>query len=161
MPPAASAGKNFISVIPRSSSATTSEVVETPGRNGTPEAFIASSRASVQPGLTRKRAPAATVSATCAGEITVPAPTTAPGTSEAIARIASRAAAVRSVTSIAGSPPATRARASGTASAASSRTTTGTTGARSSTEADTAAGAEEVMDSSCRENRTMRNERCV
>lgn len=59
MPPAACAGKNFISRTPRSSSATTSDVVDTPGRKGSPDARIAVSRASVQPGLTRNRAPAA------------------------------------------------------------------------------------------------------
>ncbi len=37
---------------------------------------MASSSAFVHPGLTRNRAPASTVSRTCSGEITVPAPTT-------------------------------------------------------------------------------------
>src|SRR3954447_4388553 len=58
----------------------------------------------------------------------VPAPTTASGTSAAMALIADGDAAVRSVTSIAGRPPAARARASGTAVSTSSMVRTGTTG---------------------------------
>ncbi len=56
-PPAACAGKNFMSRTPRSSSATTSDAVDTPGRYGTPAASIASSSEPVHPGLTRNRAP--------------------------------------------------------------------------------------------------------
>ncbi len=63
-----------------------------PAGTGTPDAVIASSSASVHPGLTRNRAPAATASSTPAGEITVPAPTTASGTSAAMARTQSSAA---------------------------------------------------------------------
>ncbi len=52
----------------------------------------------------RKRAPAATHSVTCVGVMTVPAPTTAPGTPSAIARMASSAHGVRRVTSMRGQP---------------------------------------------------------
>ncbi|BCK71600.1 hypothetical protein Srufu_055530 [Streptomyces libani subsp. rufus] len=145
MPPADSAGKNFISVTPSSSSVTTSETVETPGRNGTPESFIAPSSRGDQPGLTRKRAPATRADSTCPGESRVPAPITASGTSSATARIPSSAAGVRSVTSIAGSPPATSARASGTASAASCSTTTGMTAASPRTEGPAGAGEEAAL----------------
>src|SRR3954469_9542368 len=58
----------------------------------------------------------------------VPAPTTASGTSAAMALIAEGDAAVRSVTSMAGRPPAASARASGTAVSRSSMVRTGTTG---------------------------------
>ena len=54
----ASAGKSFACVIPRSSSATMSDAVAVPGRNGTPLACSASSSVGVAPGETRKRAPA-------------------------------------------------------------------------------------------------------
>lgn len=50
VPPAARAGKNFISRTPRSSSAITSDAVDTPGRNGTPDARRAASSVSVHPG---------------------------------------------------------------------------------------------------------------
>jgi hypothetical protein len=59
---------------------------------------------------------------------TVPAPTIAPGTCF-IARIASSAQGVRSVTSRTLRPPATNASASGTASSRLSITSTGMTGA--------------------------------
>src|SRR4029079_5682461 len=62
----------------------------------------------------------------------VPAPTRISGTSSAIARIASSAASVRRVSSIAGRPPATRARAMATPSSAEFATTTGSTGTTSS-----------------------------
>ena len=76
-----------------------------------------------------KRAPAFSAATNWPLLSTVPAPTIAPSTSPAIAAIASSAAPVRSVISITFSPPATSARASGTAAARSSMTTTGMTGA--------------------------------
>src|SRR4051794_37550879 len=60
----------------------------------------------------------------------VPAPTTPAGTSAAMPLMADGEAAVRSVTSIAGRPPAASARASGTAVSRSSMVRTGTTGPR-------------------------------
>ena len=65
---------------------------------------------------------------TSSGLITVPMPTMMSGTSAMIARAASSAAGVRSVISITFRPPASSARASGTASAARSIVTTGMTG---------------------------------
>jgi hypothetical protein len=83
----------------------------------------------VAPGETPNRAPAALAALTSAGVRRVPAPTTPPGT-WAMARITSRAAGVRRVTSSAGRPPLTSASARGRAWARSSITRTGMTGAR-------------------------------
>ena len=63
-PPTTSAGNSFAWVIPRSSSATMSDAVAVPGRNGTPLACSASSSVGVAPGETRNRAPAPSASAT-------------------------------------------------------------------------------------------------
>src|SRR5688572_24328512 len=133
-PPDASAGKNFSSVQPASSTASTSETVAVPGRNGSPVSAIAPSSDGVEPGDTRNCAPASRASFAWPGVTIVPAPTRISGTSAAIARIASSATGVRRVSSTTGSPPATRARATGTACAGSSTTTTGTTGTRESSE---------------------------
>ena len=130
-PPTTSAGKSFAWVIPRSSSATRSDAVAAPGRNGTPLACSASSSVGVAPGETRKRAPAAQRLGDLRGVVTVP------GADDRARRPRRRSArsprarrGVRSVTSIAGSPPRDqRAAASGTASSRSSITTTGMTGA--------------------------------
>ncbi len=70
-----------------------SDTVWIPGRNGRPASFTALANAGVQPGLTPKRAPAAIACFTCASSSTVPAPTTASGTSRAMAARASSAAA--------------------------------------------------------------------
>ena len=56
-PPTTSAGNSFAWVMPRSSSATMSDAVAVPGRNGTPLAWRPSSSVGVAPGETRKRAP--------------------------------------------------------------------------------------------------------
>ena len=113
-PPDASAGKNFISVKPASSTASTSETVAVPGRNGRPVSGHRRRAASgVVPGETRNCAPASSACFACPGVTTVPAPTRISGTSSAIARIASSATGVRRVSSITGRPPATSARASG------------------------------------------------
>ncbi len=103
--------------------------VAAPGRSGRPSSSQAAIRRSVAPGETPKVAPAAFAALTSAGVKSVPAPTMPPGTS-AMARIASSATGVRSVTSSAGRPPATSASARGRACARSSITSTGTTGAR-------------------------------
>src|SRR4051794_19604460 len=92
-----------------------------------PRSIAASVSGAVRPGLTMKRAPASMAASRSQGLSTVPAPTTAPST-RAIARITSRAAGVRRVTSRAVSPPSTRARAIGSAWLASSTTRTGITG---------------------------------
>ncbi len=99
-----------------------------PGRNGRPEPIAASRSAGVMPGETMNLAPASSAASTSAEVRAVPTPGMASGTSRAIAWIASSAAPVRSVISIARMPPATSAFASGTAWAASSITTTGITG---------------------------------
>ena len=80
------------------------------------------------PGLTRYFAPAFTAASISAGFVTVPTPTIAPGTFCDMSLIASIAAFVRKVTSMAASPPASKACASGTAFFASSMVKTGTTG---------------------------------
>ena len=59
-PPEASAGKNFISEKPASSTAIASETVAVPGRNGTPDHCISRSSPGVVPGETRNCAPAFT-----------------------------------------------------------------------------------------------------
>ena len=66
-PPTASAGNSFSARKPSSRSAIASDAVAQPGRNGTGAAAAASASAGVAPGLTRKRAPAATASSICAG----------------------------------------------------------------------------------------------
>src|SRR5204863_2514247 len=129
-PPDASAGKNFRTLNPRAESAIASDTVAQPGSAGTDASASAAASPAGVPGHTRYLAPAAIAAAISGTRVTVPTPTTHSGTSAAIARIASSAALVRSVTSITGSPPATRARASGTASAARSMVSTGMTGVR-------------------------------
>jgi hypothetical protein len=101
-----------------------------PGSSCTSPPETASSSWPVAPGETANFAPAATDLSNCASVSTVPTPTTASGTSSAMARIACSPAPVRNVTSITGSPPFTKARASGTACFTSSTTITGMTGAR-------------------------------
>src|SRR5712692_7860689 len=133
-PPHGSAGKNFSTLNPRSASAIASDTAAQPGNAGTDAAASASASAGVVPGLTRKRAPASTALPISAGLVTVPTPTTASGTSAAIAFTAASAAAVRSVTSSTGRPPAKSARASRTACAALSIVSTGMTGVRPSSE---------------------------
>ena len=114
-PPAASAGKNLTIGAPAVSACESSLAVAMPGTIGRP------------PGATPNAAPAATAARTCSGVRSVPAPTTASGTSALMRAIAPAAACVRNVTSRTGSPPFTSARASGTAFASSSITITGTT----------------------------------
>ena len=101
----------------------------TPGRNGIGASAAAFASAGDVPGLTRNFAPASTAAWICAGSTMVPAPTWAPGTLRAISAMASSAAGVRSVTSMAGRPPATSARACATPSATSRTVSTGITGA--------------------------------
>src|SRR6266540_5329520 len=105
-PPDGSAGKNFNTLNPRSASAIASETPAQPGSAGTGAAASASAKAAVLPGLTRKRVPASTALPISVGLVTVPTPTMACGTSEAIAFTAASAAAVRNVTSITARPPA-------------------------------------------------------
>ena len=129
-PPAGTAGKNLPCPNPRSMKTMTSDAVAAPGKGAAPLSSMASSTAGVEPGLTRNSALAWTDAATSAGVSIVPAPTTASGTSATMHVIDARAHLVRSVTSRTVRPPATRARASGTATASSSMTMTGITGAR-------------------------------
>jgi len=127
-PPDDSAGKNFSTLKPSSASVIASLTVAQPGSAGTGACASAVASGAGVPGLTRYLAPAATAAETSAGRSTVPAPTTQSATSAAIAHIASSATRVRNVTSITGRPPATGARASGTASAWRSMVSTGITG---------------------------------
>ena len=131
-PPEGSAGKNLSTSRPRSRSRMASVAVAAPGSIGSPASSAASRSRSVAPGETPKVAPASIAARTSCGVSSVPAPTRPPGT-RAISRIASSAAGVRSVTSRARSPPATRASAKGRACVASSTTSTGMTGARAQT----------------------------
>ena len=128
MPPLASAGKNLNRSSPRSSPRMMSAEVAIPGRNATLPAIAALARLSVSPGETMNSLPAASASSSACSLSTVPAPTIAPGTCF-ISRITANALAVRNVTSSTGNPPATSARAIGTACATSSITSTGMTGA--------------------------------
>jgi hypothetical protein len=115
---------------PAASAAISSEGVAIPGRNGSFDCRTRSVTSAEKPGLTRKRAPISSAAETWSRRVTVPRPTTASGTSAIMARAAARAASVRSVTSMIGRPPATRARANGTAVAASSMVMIGMTGAK-------------------------------
>src|SRR4051812_16939022 len=127
-PPDASAGKNLRTLKSRAASAIASLTVAQPGSAGTDASTSAAASSSGVPGLTRYFAPAAMATAISERRVTVPTPTMQSGTCSAIALTAPSAALVRSVTSMTGSPPATRARASGTASAARSIVRTGITG---------------------------------
>ena len=124
-PPAASAGKNFTIRQPAVSAWLSSLAVAMPGQNGRFSAFAAATTAGSKPGATPKTAPAAFARRTMFSSSSVPAPTTASGTSRRIASIAAGAAAVRNVTSRTGRPPPTSALASGTACSSLSITMTG------------------------------------
>src|SRR6266567_3780742 len=100
IPPDGSAGKNLRTRKPSAESASASDTLAQP----------------------------ASAAATSASPSTVPAPTPHSGTCAAIARMASSAARVRSVTSMTFSPPAASERASGTACSTRSMVSTGTTG---------------------------------
>ena len=107
-----SAGNSFACVMPRSISATHVRRRRR-ARAGTARRWPAgaSSSVGVAPGETRKRAPAASASATCAAVVTVPgADHGARRPRRRSARSPPAPAGVRSVTSIAGSPPRTSAR---------------------------------------------------
>src|SRR5215216_6540101 len=97
---------------------------------GTAASARAAAKSADVPGLTRYFAPTFNAAAMSSIFVTVPTPTTASGTSAAMAVIAPSAAGVRSVTSSTGSPPPTSARASGTASSTCSIVSTGMTEAR-------------------------------
>src|SRR6266567_1688255 len=128
MPPDGSAGKNLSTRKPSAESASASDTLAQPGSVGTGAAASAAASVAVVPGLTRYLAPTASAAATSASPSTVPAPTPHSGTCAAIAAMASSATRVRSVTSMTFSPPATSARASGTACSTRSIVSTGTTG---------------------------------
>ena len=106
----------------------TSVAVAVPGNSGMSDWSAASSTEWPAPGETMNLEPALTAWSHCLASSTVPAPATAPSTSSATDLMASSAAGVRMVISIALRPPLTRARASGTADLASSMMITGTTG---------------------------------
>src|SRR6056297_1595993 len=95
-----------------------------------------------------KRAPASMTLSRSPPSSTVPAPTTASGTSDRIRAIAASAASLRRVTSSTGSPAETSVRASGTAASMSSMVSTGNTGACCrivSTAAARSSGSHNVM----------------
>ena len=127
MPPAGTAGNSFNWRKPASRAAITSDGVITPGSSGKPLDLAAAISAGVSPGDTPNTAPASRDAANSSGCVNVPTPTMASGTCSAIARIAGRPWAVRSVISSTRMPPATSARASGTACAMSSMAITGIT----------------------------------
>jgi hypothetical protein len=125
-PPLVSAGKNLKKSRPRPSPRMMSDAVAMPGNIGTRWSRLARTTSSVRPGLTTNFAPALAASANWLALVTVPAPTSAPGTSAAILAMASSATGLRRVISSTSSPPSTSALASGTAWARSLRTITGT-----------------------------------
>src|SRR5258705_2565997 len=94
--------------------------------NGMGPAAAASSRLGVAPGLRANFAPRSIAHWRSSGVRTVPIPTIASGTSAMVFRAASTAAMVRNVITSRRSPPATSARASGTASSTRSMVMTGT-----------------------------------
>ena len=126
VPPAAPAGKNFSTSRPRARPLATPSGLTTPGSTGTPRSWQQATTPSTKHGLTMNFAPAPMARAAWSAESTVPAPTSSSGSSSAMARMASSAAAVRKVTSATGMPPLTRARPSPTALAADSSLITGT-----------------------------------
>ena len=127
-PPAASAGKNFIAVMPFSSSAIAWLGSATPGNKGTPVFNAASINFSVVPGLTINSAPASIAALSVSMLMIVPAPTIASGTSALMRRIDSSAASVLRVISRTFKPPLTKALAKGTACSTLLITITGTIG---------------------------------
>mmetsp|Transcript_19319 Transcript_19319/g.61224 ORF Transcript_19319/g.61224 Transcript_19319/m.61224 type:complete len:354 (-) Transcript_19319:816-1877(-) len=112
-----------------------SEGVHTPGTMGTLSARARLTTGSHKPGATRKAAPAATASSTCASVSTVPAPTHMSGPPSALRREAAStaelsacsAAGVRSMSSTHRTPPAARARITPSAWPGSSRVATAST----------------------------------
>ena len=80
-----------------------------PGTTGSGAAASASASAGGVPGVTRKSAPASMDCCICATVSTVPAPTTTSGSSRLSIASASIATGVRSVSSMAGSPPSSSA----------------------------------------------------
>src|SRR6185437_7901730 len=127
IPPACSAGKNFIVVKPCSSACISSEAVAIPGANGSLLAAAAFSSSGVAPGLMPNLAPSSSARARSSALRMVPMPTMASGTLAIIAFAASIATGVRKVTSSMRTPPDTSARASGTASSSLLMVSTGTT----------------------------------
>ena len=127
IPPACSAGKNLTISKPAASACISSDAVAIPGANGRPLAAAAFRSSGVAPGLMPNLAPSATARARSSAFKIVPMPTMASGTSAIMALAASTATGVRSVTSSTRTPPATSARASGTASSTRSMVSTGMT----------------------------------
>ena len=127
IPPDCSAGKNFTRSKPAASACINSEAVAIPGANGRSLSAAAFSRSGVAPGLMPNLAPSDRARARSSAFRIVPMPTTASGTSAIMALAASTATGVRSVTSRTRTPPATSARASGTASSSRSIVSTGIT----------------------------------
>ena len=101
--------------------------VMTPGAKGSPQSRAAAIVEGLQPGATPNSAPTSIAASTCARFSRVPAPARISGTSARMRRIASAARAVRNVSSIAPTPPASNARAIGPASSGFSTVTTATT----------------------------------
>ena len=129
-PPALSAGKNLNTRWPCSNPRINSLAVAIAGIKAQSMSRAAVYKASVAPGAIANAAPASCTACMSLRVSTVPAPTTAAGTSRAMRAMASSAHDVRNVTSSTGKPPATSARASGTASSMSAMANTGNAGAR-------------------------------
>ena len=128
MPPTASAGKSLTVSKPYSSASMSSPAPETPGMTGMSAAAAAWAKGVLMPGLMANIAPASVTALSWAALMTVPAPTTAAGTSRLMRRMASTAAGVRKVISSTRMLPSSSACANPTAVCGSSMAMTGTTG---------------------------------
>ena len=126
MPPELSAGKNFISLHPCSSACSMSLGVMIPGANGSPASAAASITRTLQPGLTPKSAPRLLASRAWSGVRIVPIPRVSGSPAEAMADAHSKARGVRSVISMAVTPPSQSALARSAESAGSFTASTAT-----------------------------------
>src|SRR5262249_50082254 len=114
-PPIGSAGKNFNTSTPFDKAISISVGVQTPGKIVTPFDKQWSTTARFVPGETINSAPALIAVSACSVVSAVPAPRNISGKRERICAMASAAAAVRKVISAQGSPPSSKASASGKA----------------------------------------------
>src|SRR5262249_16145500 len=125
-PPIGSAGKNFNTSTHFDKAISISVGVQTPGKIVTPFDKQYSTTARFVPGETINSAPALIAVSACSVVSAVPAPRKISGERERICAMASAAAAVRKVISAQGSPPSSKASASGKACSSFGMLTTGT-----------------------------------
>src|ERR1700716_2288883 len=128
-PPACSAGNSLSTLKPAARAVINSVGVMTPGSRGNRAPREAAASSGVRPGVTPNCAPARSAAAKSTARVSVPTPTMAAGTTLRIASMAASATGVRMVISNTRKPPATKARASGTAVSRSVTVRTGMTGA--------------------------------